>query len=87
MPYICTTSDPDAETFTFELLPALSDFIEAMAKLVYGRFRQGSNKEYKTIIYEGNKGKNTQQLYLHSYPDAFADVGHLDKMCVTATCP
>ena len=68
MPYICTTSDPDAETFTFELLPVLSDFIEAMAKLVYGRFRQGSNKEYKTIIYEGNKGKNTHTTLFAQLP-------------------
>ena len=83
MPYICTTSDLDAETFIFELLLLLPDFIETIAKLVQGRFRQGSDKEYKTIIYEGNKGKNT---YTQLHPAAIADVGHFDKVCVTATC-
>lgn len=56
MPYICTTFDPEAEGFKFKILPALSDFIEAMRRLVYGQYRRGGNEEYKTIIYEGNKG-------------------------------
>lgn len=59
MPYICTTFDPEAEGFKFKILPALSDFIEAMGGLVYGQYRRGGDEEYKTIIYEGNKG--TQQ--------------------------
>lgn len=59
MPYICTTFDPEAEGFKFKILPALSDFIEAMRGLVYGQYRRGGDEEYKTIIYEGNKG--TQQ--------------------------
>lgn len=56
MPYICTTFDPEVEVFKFKILPALSDFIEAMRKLVYGQYRRGGEEEYKTIIYEGNKG-------------------------------
>lgn len=56
MPYICTTFDPEVEVFKFQILPALSDFIEAMRKFVYGQYRQGGDGEYKTIIYEGNKG-------------------------------
>lgn len=56
MPYICTTFDPEVEVFKFKILPALSDFIEAMRKLVYGPYRRGGEEEYKTIIYEGNKG-------------------------------
>lgn len=59
MPYICTTFDPEAEGFKFKILPALSDFIEAIRGLVYGQYRRGGDEEYKTIIYEGNKG--TQQ--------------------------
>lgn len=56
MPYICTTFDPEVEVFKFQILPALSDFIEAMRKFVYGQCRRGGDGEYKTIIYEGNKG-------------------------------
>lgn len=56
MPYICTTFDPEVEVFKFQILPALSDFIEAMRQFVYCQYRQGGDGEYKTIIYEGNKG-------------------------------
>lgn len=56
MPYMCTTFDPEVEVFKFQILPALSDFIEAMRKFVYGQCRRGGDGEYKTIIYEGNKG-------------------------------
>lgn len=59
MPYICTTFDPEVEVFKFKILPALSDFIEAMTEWVYVQYvqyRRGGEEEYKTIIYEGNKG-------------------------------
>lgn len=56
MPYICTTFDPEVEVFKFQILPALSDFIEAMREFVYKQYRGGGDGEYKTIIYEGNKG-------------------------------
>lgn len=56
MPYICTTFDPEVEVFKFQILPALSDFIEAMREFVYCQYRQGGYGDYKTIIYEGNKG-------------------------------
>ncbi|XP_062608529.1 glutamate receptor ionotropic, kainate 3-like [Saccostrea cucullata] len=55
IPYLCTTSDPAPEVRTFEILPVLTDFIEAMHKLVYSRLRKETN-ELKAIIYDGNQG-------------------------------
>lgn len=63
MPYICTTFDPEVEVFKFQILPALSDFIEAMREFVYKQYRGDGDGEYKTIIYEGNKG--TQHSTTH----------------------
>lgn len=50
MPYICTTFDPEAEGFKFKILPALSDFIEAMGGLVYGQYRRGGNEEWNPLF-------------------------------------
>jgi hypothetical protein len=58
IPYLCVTSETEMELCTFKLLPVLSDFIEAMTKLVYSRFRRHGKAEPKTIIYEGKKGEN-----------------------------
>ncbi|XP_056009861.1 glutamate receptor ionotropic, kainate 2-like isoform X3 [Ostrea edulis] len=56
IPYLCVTSETEMELCTFKLLPVLSDFIEAMTKLVYSQFRRQGKAEPKTIIYEGKKG-------------------------------
>ncbi|XP_061165181.1 glutamate receptor ionotropic, kainate 3-like [Saccostrea echinata] len=56
VPYLCTTSDPAPEIRTFKILPALTDFIEAISKLVYSPFLRKEKAELKAIIYDGNKG-------------------------------